>query len=220
MSDCAEQYFQAWSSVMVERGVVQPRKLLCACHVIEAFKRQLVKILNIEKRISVFKDLMVVMKELDINKFNRMYETFMTGLNLDSLTKSYHTYLEENYGNNKEEWAYCHRRGLRINTNMSLEAMHRIVKHNYFKGNVVKRLDEAIHHVLEFLEDRRQDWILTMKKGKITKKDTHTFKYHKTAVVNQNNYLVQFLSSNTFKVNNINQRDKLQSHDWKRVRRH
>ena len=44
MSDCAEQYFRAWFSVMVDKEDDLPRKLLCAWHVIESFKKQLVKI--------------------------------------------------------------------------------------------------------------------------------------------------------------------------------
>ena len=145
---------------------------------------------------------MVVMKELDIAKFNLMYNTFMAGLQKDSITSPYHKYLKANYDNCKKQWAYCHRRGLRITTNMALESMHHIVKHNFFKGHVVKRLDGAIHHLLQFLEDKRQDWILCQNKGKI-KKDSKTFKFHKTAVQNQNDFMIQPLSSNSFKVSNL-----------------
>ena len=81
--------------------------------------------------------------------------------------------------------------------------MHRIVKHEYFKGHVVKGLDEAVYHLLQFLEDKRQDWILCQNKGKITKKDSKTFKFHKTAVQNQIDFMIQSLSSNFLKVSKL-----------------
>ena len=33
-------------------------------------------------------------------------------------------------------WAYCYRVGLGINTNMIVEAFHRVFKYNYLKGKV------------------------------------------------------------------------------------
>jgi hypothetical protein len=39
MSDSAPQYYQAWTSVMVEEGDPIPKKLLCSWHVLEAIKK-------------------------------------------------------------------------------------------------------------------------------------------------------------------------------------
>ena len=44
MSDSAPQYYNSWNSVMVDKGDDPPKKLLCAWHVIEAFRNNLSKV--------------------------------------------------------------------------------------------------------------------------------------------------------------------------------
>lgn len=55
-------------------------------------------------------------------------------------------YFEKDYAVRAKKWCCAFRVGLRINTNMALESLHRIVKHDYMKGRVNKRLDKALYY--------------------------------------------------------------------------
>jgi hypothetical protein len=116
---------------------------------------------------------MVVMKTLDVDTFKNYFEKFVFKLKTDPNTFSFYQYLDAGYGKEPKNWAYCYRTGLRINTNMALEAMHRIIKYNYFKGRSIHRLDEGIYLICEFLNDREKDWFLSYNKGKSTRKHSH-----------------------------------------------
>lgn len=74
---------------------------------------------------------------------------------------------------------------------MAVEAMHRIIKQSYFKGKVVKRLDEAIKHLLTYLEDKHHDHLIKSVKGKITRKNTNIYNNHNRASKLKDNFLVE-----------------------------
>ena len=85
---------------------------------------------------------------------------------------------------------------------MALETMHRNLKVIYFQENVVKRLDEAIQHLLKYLKDRRHDWIISRTKGKTTKKHSCIFEKHQLAVDLQWSFVISPLKDNIFLVQN------------------
>ena len=87
MSDCAKQYFNAWASVMVDNGDNLPRKLICSLHVFEAFKANLSKIIGLPQRYDVFKELMTVMKILDVELFETVLKNFTKELDSNTDTK-------------------------------------------------------------------------------------------------------------------------------------
>ena len=69
MSDDALQYFQAWSSVMVDHESVAPAKLLCSWHVCRTFERNLLSCdKELEDREELFAYLKLIMAELDKEK--------------------------------------------------------------------------------------------------------------------------------------------------------
>ena len=80
------------------------------------------------------------------------------------------------------------RKGLRINTNMAIELMHKMIKVNYFKGITVKRLDKAMKLIFEYLDDKQHDQLVEQFKGKSTKRSTVIWKNHKVACERLGNY--------------------------------
>lgn len=69
MSDDAIQYYQAWSSVMTDRGESAPPRSLCSWHVCRTFERGLLShVKNIERRKNYFHHLKLIMTELDESK--------------------------------------------------------------------------------------------------------------------------------------------------------
>ena len=66
----------------------------------------------------------------------------------------------------KELWAYCHRAGMGINTNMLVEAFHRVFKYNYLKGKFNKRVDTCLFNLLKFVRDKSFERLIKLTKGK------------------------------------------------------
>ena len=99
--------------------------------------------------------------------------------------------IEKGYALRAKEWCCAFRVGLRINTNMAVESLHRIVKHDYMKGKVNKRSDKAIHYVLQYLEDKEHDQLVKSVKGKTTKKVTTIWNNHKYAVANLHKFMIE-----------------------------
>lgn len=191
MTDDAPQYFQAWSSVMVDKDDVSPSKLLCAWHVTRSFERNILSKLKGHKlKEFVFHHLKTIMAELDEQKLETMLHQFCTTIQLDDNTKKFSVYFEREYVPRIKEWCYCYRKGLGINTNMAIESMHRIIKTNYFKGRVVKRLDKALSLLLLYLQDKKRDHLIKSYKGKITRKNTIIFNNHKRASRNISKFTI------------------------------
>lgn len=124
----------------------------------------------------VYKYLRVLLQERDILAFQRMLQYFLqTEL---SQEPDFATYFKENYANCCELWAYCFRKHCGLNTNMHIERMHRTLKHIYFKGQKVKRLDKAIHEILKFVRNKLFSRIIALNKGKVCTKLKELRKRH------------------------------------------
>lgn len=68
----------------------------------------------------------------------------------------------------KDQWVYCYRRGLQINTNMYAKAFHRVFKQNYLKGKVNKRVDACLVNLVKCARDMGFDRLIKITKGKLT----------------------------------------------------
>ncbi|GFV27532.1 SWIM-type domain-containing protein [Trichonephila clavipes] len=77
-------------------------------------------------------------------------------------------YFNKYYFDHCEKWAYCYRKGLGINTNMSLEILHRTIKHNYLERKKIKRRDRSIHALQNFINDKQFETVIYLLKGKVS----------------------------------------------------
>lgn len=176
---------------MVDPDDVRPTKLLCAWHVTRSFERNILSKLKSNKlKEFAFHHLKTIMTELDEKKSTIMLEQFRKTIELDDNTKKFSKYFEDDYAKRAKEWCYCYRKGLRINTNMAIESMHRIIKQNYFKGKVVKRLDKALSLLLLYLRDKKRDHLIKSYKGKISRKNTNIYNNHQKAVKRLNKFSI------------------------------
>ena len=99
------------------------------------------------------------------NKFEQLLSKALIQWQSDEL-KDFGEYFTSNYVPRKKEWATCYRINARINTNMYVEAFHRVLKHIYMKGTVNKRVDTCITTLLRFGRDKMFDRLLKIEKGK------------------------------------------------------
>ncbi|CAN7985974.1 unnamed protein product, partial [Ixodes hexagonus] len=58
--------------------------------------------------------------------------------------KDFFQYFKRTYTNRPELWAYCHRKNAGINTNMHLEAMHKMLKQIFLEGKKNYHIDKLI----------------------------------------------------------------------------
>ena len=177
MSDDADQFYAAWSSTMNN----VPQKLLCIWHVDRAWRGKISSIKNTEMQKSVYRTLRMVLEETDIEKFYVFLEKAVAEFLENPDTKPFGEYFKLNYANRPSSWAYCHRIGKGINTNMYLESLHKVIKHIYLKGRVAKRLDKSIHALMRLVRDKQFDRIIKLTKGKVTAKISAMHDRHKTA---------------------------------------
>lgn len=113
-------FYNAWQSVM---GPVQ-KQLFCSRHVDRAWKTNLSKINDPEKRKLVYKSLKVLQLDLDEVQFLNELKIFKKMIASDPDTISFGKYFCDSYSTNFQPWAYCYRKGCGINTNMRVESMH------------------------------------------------------------------------------------------------
>ena len=130
MSDDAPQYYSAWCSIFENT----PKKLLCSWHVDRAWRDNVKsKIRDKDLETTVYQNLKILMEESDINNFESLLNATLRNLN-SSNTKEFKNYFVEYYAKRKKEWAYCYRKSSQINTNMYVEAFHRVFKYSYLSG--------------------------------------------------------------------------------------
>jgi hypothetical protein len=176
MSDDAPMFYNAWEVVF---GPCQ--KLLCAWHVDRAWKGHLNSIKDEKKKEEIYKVLKTIMFELNENLFNKMLQKFIEELSDDADTQEFNKYFMKYYYGRARMWAYCYRKGSKLNTNMHIESFHRKLKHLYLDGKKTRRLDKCIHELLNLINDEKFDNYIKSHKGKLTKKTTRTFQRHKAA---------------------------------------
>ena len=96
-------------------------------------------------------------------------EVFSIALASPQKTVSFKKYFEWEWAPRKEQWAYCFRVGLGINTNEFVEAFHKAFKYQYLKGRTNKCLDDCLLNLLKYVRDKTFDCLIKLTKGKVTK---------------------------------------------------
>ena len=167
MSDIAPQYYNAWVGVM--NDIPRPQKLLCTWHVDRAINMELrKKIGDLSTEAEIYKMFRTVLEQTNESLFDDCLRALLHRLSLSSKTAAFHKYFVRDWVPRKHQWAYCFRTGLGINTNMFVEAFHRVFKYGYLKGKVNKRLDNCILNLLKYVRDKTFDRLIKVTKGKST----------------------------------------------------
>ena len=165
MSDLANQFFNAWIGIMGRA----PLRLVCTWHVDKAWQEELrAKVKDTITAAEIYKMLRTVLQETTVTTFQDYFSQLLE--RLPALSPEFSQYFGQEWPGKKEWWAYCYRAGLGINTNMAVEAFHRVFKYNYLRGKSNKRVDKCLINLLKFVRDKSFDRIIAMTKGKSTHK--------------------------------------------------
>ena len=166
MSDIVTQFYDAFVAV----NVCQPKKLLCTWHVDKAWQEAIrQKIKNVGKQADVYTMMRTVLEETDEASFQDRLSTLVTGLASSQETRSFYEYFNSYWASKTSEWAYCYRLREGINTNMFVEAFHRVFKCKYLRGKSNRRLENCLFHLLKYSGDKCFERIIKLAKGKSSK---------------------------------------------------
>ncbi|XP_047103518.1 uncharacterized protein LOC124722391 [Schistocerca piceifrons] len=162
MSDDTQIFRCAWARVM---GLAD-NNLLCTWHVDRSWRKNLRKVCGgPQRQTQVYKALSMLLEEPEVDKFGELLELFERELHEDENTKDFGIYFSNTYGFRPQHWGYCHRRSLNINTNMHLEAMHRVLKYCYLDGKTNNRLDKLLLILMKLTRDKFFERIVKLFKG-------------------------------------------------------
>ena len=176
MSDCADQFYNAWVGVFEEK----PLKLICTWHVDKAWRKKLSELVaSKERRVQIYHHLRLLLEERDIPKFEVLLQKFLSYLEEDEI--SFFDYFKNTYVSCKQQWAYAYRMGSGINTNMYIESFHRVLKVVYLESKQNRRVDRLCSVLLRFAKDKTFDRICKLEKGKSSHRIKEILKRHKMA---------------------------------------
>ncbi|XP_065650281.1 uncharacterized protein LOC136078435 [Hydra vulgaris] len=165
MSDMASQYYEAFCDAYL----CEPLKFWCTWHVDKAWREELhKKIHNLEMEADIYKRIRFLLQLSDRNLFDDYLHLLMNYLHSSDLTQLFAEYFEKYWVSNKQNWAFCYRMGLGINTNMYVESFHKVFKYSYLQGKHNKRIDNCLFALLKFNRDKVYERIIKLTKGKIS----------------------------------------------------
>lgn len=176
MSDMQDKYFNAYFKIMKHKPNFY---LYCSWCVKRAWKHNLSKIRDVEKKEETRKKLYFLQESNDVSVFEEKLIEFCNDLDTDLL--DFMMYFQNNFVNSKEQWAYCYRQYSGINTNMVLKNFYRQIKHNFGNGSKITRLEDGLALIENYLEHREQSDLINNIKGHLSKKVIMLRKAHDQA---------------------------------------
>ena len=193
MSDLAPQFYDAFSAV----NKCQPPQFFCTFHVDRAWKEEIPKKVSDPKTADdIYKMLRTILELLDVNSFQDYLSDLNRRLMTSNQTIAFSNYFQRHWVSKKEKWAYCYRVGQGINTNMYLEAYHRVLKHKYLGGKYNRRVDKCLMALLKYDSNRVHQRLIKLFKGGKGNKLTELHQRHKSSL--------QMSTSNVKKIDDTN----------------
>eukprot|EP00112_Aurelia_sp_Birch-Aquarium-sp1_P025985 Seg8946.1 transcript_id=Seg8946.1/GoldUCD/mRNA.D3Y31 product="hypothetical protein" protein_id=Seg8946.1/GoldUCD/D3Y31 len=149
MSDVANNFFNAW----VANFSRPEKKLLCAWHINKNWRKGLrMHIRAKDDMAEVYAALKTMQMEDDESNFRKLLQEFCTWC--EKSYSRFHEYFVEIYVKNKEQWTLCFRAETGINTNMTTEAFHNVLKGLYFQRKQNRRVDHLLCKLLKIAQDK------------------------------------------------------------------
>ena len=179
MTDDAPQYFSSWVNISGQSS--NTKKLLCRWHIDRTWRKAVKeKVVEAEHKVTVYHHLLVLLNESNVTEFNKKLQSFLSWLNEQGIT-DFLEYFQSHYCNRVGEWATHNRQHTSVNTNMHIEAFHRLVKTVYFHQKQNRRVDCLINVLLKVARDKAFERLLKMENGKVTYRQSEINKRHKNA---------------------------------------
>ena len=177
MTDDAPQFYNAWIAVF---GNNKTQKLLCAWHVDRSWRNALRD--NIQSKSSqmeVYHQLRTLLQETEESHFRVLLQEFLSFLKDNH--KKFYTYFNNTYCTRIDQWGSFNRSECNVNTNMFLEAFHRVLKVVYLNHKQNRRIDTLLTTLLKISRDKAFERFKKIEFGKSTHRVCEINKRHRTA---------------------------------------
>ncbi|XP_064475703.1 uncharacterized protein LOC135389598 [Ornithodoros turicata] len=162
MSDDAPAFYNAWKDTMGKAD----RQLLCTWHVDKNWRENIRKhVKGKEAQEFTYKALRTLMDEADEGRFQELLKAFLEECATQPAMELFLKYFTRHYAGRTNVWAACYRIGAGINTNMRLEALHRVLKYCYLQGKHNKRVDRLISALLRLMKNKLFDRLIKFSKN-------------------------------------------------------
>lgn len=176
MSDDANNFYNAW----VLNFPKPEKKLICAWHVDKNWRKGLrTHISTKDDMAEVYAALKTMQFEENESMFRKQLQEFCAWC--EKTYPRFFDYFTDTYVRHVEQWALCFRVGAGINTNMTTEAFHNLLKGLYFQRKQNRRIDHLLCKLLKIARDKVFDGLIKNEKGKRTYKLRATDLRHKRA---------------------------------------
>ena len=150
----------------------------------------------------VYHQLCTLQREINEAEFRVMLQDFLTYISKHY--KDFYKYFSDNYCNTINQWGTCFRRGATVNTNMFLEASHRVLKVVYLNHKQNRRIDFLITTLLKISRDKAFERFRKLESRKNTHRICEINKRHKSAQqMSDNEHDVVSVSEEEWKVRGI-----------------
>ena len=209
MSDDADNFYNAWKSTFT---VANTKKLICAWHVDRSWRRSLQKHINtVSDQANVYHYLQVLLTEKNINAFHQTLQQFVSWLSEREELGSFCHYFHREYSKSVEQWAPCYRAKCSVNTNMALEAFHRVLKVCYMEKKQNRRIDFLLHVLLKISRDKIFERFIKMQKGKSSHRICEISKRHRSAEKMTPSEMILSVSNGTWTIKSASLQQKYYS---------
>jgi hypothetical protein len=163
-TDIAPQFYNAWVAINIGS---RPQQLYCTWHVDKAWREELrKKIGNLDTESEIYKMLRTILEQPDEKSFDEHLNIFTSKISEVDNAAEFLKYFNHDWVPRRRNWAYYHRAGLGINTNMFVEAFHRVFKYNYLNGKHNKRVDVCLLQLVKFARDMAFKRVIKLLKHK------------------------------------------------------
>ncbi|GFR28204.1 c2H2-type domain-containing protein [Trichonephila clavata] len=150
LSDDAPEFYNAWEVCMTPTQ----HQFLCPWLVDRCWRKHLSKISSRIKKVSVYKTLVALMQEPNVETFLETENNFVKLLEDDPDTRKFKTFYSSHYAQCTQQWAYCYTKHVGLNTTVYLESFHKTMKHVYLEGKKIKRIDKTLDALLKLTKNK------------------------------------------------------------------
>ena len=178
MTDDASQYYNAWQNQFGQNTRTQ--KLLCRWHLDKNWRKAIREKVTNDVQPEIYRHLLVMLHETTFSEFSKKLQQFLTLLK-EKGQHSFLEYFQTNYCNRVNQWATHARCYTSVNTNMHIEAFHRLIKSVYFQQKQNRRVDALLNVLLKLARDKTFERLIKTEKGKLTHRIADINKRHKSA---------------------------------------
>ncbi|XP_033633577.1 uncharacterized protein LOC117295121 [Asterias rubens] len=165
MADKAFLYANIWTSVFG----TNPERMICPWNVDYAWREALKnEIADLALQAQVYKMLREVLEQQDQTSFEDSLQRLLSRLAVSTKTLTFLMYFIREWIPKMYQWPFCYRTWNSLTPGVFHEAFHVVFQQVYVQGDVNKRVDSCLIHLLKYIRDKTFHWMVKFPRVKVT----------------------------------------------------